>query len=75
MAFESLQAVIGTAIVDSRFRSSLLSKQIDALEDFDLSREECVAIEQSKATTIQGFAQDMQSWIARRLTSTAGSLS
>lgn len=73
MAFESLQALVGTAIVDSRFRTSLLNKQPDALQAFDLSREETVAIAQSQATTIQGFAQDMQSWIARRLTTTASS--
>jgi len=65
MAYESLQAVVGTAIVDSRFRRSLLAKQADALQAFELSREESVAIAQSRATTIQGFAQDMQSWISQ----------
>jgi len=75
MAYEMLQAVVGTAIVDSRFRRSLLAKQADALKGFELTREESAVIAQSEATTIQGFAQDLHCWITRRLATNAGSLS
>jgi hypothetical protein len=75
MAYERLQAIVGTAIVDSRFRRSLLAKQGEALQAFELTKEESAAIAQSEATTIQGFAQDLHHWITRRLTTNAGSLS
>lgn len=75
MAYETLQAVVGTAIVDSRFRRSLLAKKTDALQGFELTKEESAAIAQSEATTIQGFAQDLHGWITRRVSLNAGNLS
>ena len=66
MAYESLQAIVGTAIVDSGFRRSLLTKEGDALRGFSLTKEESAAIAQSRTTTIQAFAQDLQGWITRQ---------
>jgi len=75
MAYETLQAIVGTAIVDSRFRKSLLAKQADVLQGFGLTKEESAAIAQSEATTIKGFAQDLHCWITHRVTTNAGNLS
>jgi hypothetical protein len=73
MAHETLQAIVGTALVDSRFRGSLLGRQPEALRDFELTNEEFAAIAQSEATTFQGLAQDLHRWITcRTLASAAG---
>jgi hypothetical protein len=72
MAYEALQTIVGTAIVDSGFRRSLFSKHNDVLRGFGLSREESAAIAQSQAQTIQAFAQDLQGWISSRAAQSAG---
>jgi hypothetical protein len=68
MAHEALQLVVGTAIVDSRFRRNLLSKSLDVLHDFALSDEESQAIIGSQADTFPALANDLNQWINSRLT-------
>ena len=63
--YEALQHVVGTAIVDARFRQQLLAKSTAALSDFDLTREEREAIGCVHAHTMQGFAQELHGWISR----------
>jgi len=66
MAHEALQVIVGTAIVDSRFCRRLLADKSDALSDFDLTADEKAIVARTRATTIQGFAQDLHTWIDRR---------
>lgn len=65
MSFETLQAIVGTAIVDSRFCRGLLEKRPDILSSFNLTPEESEAIASIRAKTIQGFANELQGWISR----------
>jgi hypothetical protein len=65
MAYETLQAIVGTALVDSTFRRSLLDKAPDALSRFELTPEESAAIASIKARTFQGFAKELHGWISR----------
>jgi len=66
MAYERLQAVVGTAIVDPTFCRNLLSKDPDILASFELSLEESEAIRTVCANNLQEFAQELQNWINRR---------
>ena len=56
MAYENLQVVVGTAIVDSTFRRRLLNRSMEALQPFDLSSEEMDAIRSLHEDTFEGFA-------------------
>lgn len=65
MPYETLQAIVGTAIVDSSFRRNLLDRSPDALRSFELTPEESAAIAAIKAKTFQGFAKELHGWISR----------
>jgi len=62
---ETLQCIVGTAIVDSRFRQELLAQPASALRGFELTPEEREAVGAIRASTIQGFAQELHGWISR----------
>jgi hypothetical protein len=68
MSYETLQTIVGTAIVDSSFRRNLLDKSPDALTKFELTPEESAAIAAIKARTFQGFARELHGWISRNNT-------
>ena len=59
MMHERLQAVVGTALVDSKFRQGLLRKSPDILSGFGLSPEESQIVLTIKADTLQGFAREI----------------
>jgi hypothetical protein len=63
MAYETLQAIVGTAIVDSRFRRNLLSGSQEALSGFRLTAEETAALCSIRAKTFHGFATQLHDWI------------
>jgi hypothetical protein len=65
MAHETLQAIVGTAIVDSRFRSRLLARAPEALHGFELTAEESEAISAIRAKTFRGFVSELHGWISR----------
>lgn len=65
MAHEALQAMVGTAIVDSTFRRSLLNQSPEALRRFELTPEESAAVQRINAQTIEGFARELHGWITR----------
>ena len=67
MAYERLQAIVGTAIVDTRFRQGLLHKRSEVLNDFGLTDEECQAVSSIQAETIEGFASELHRWISNRM--------
>ena len=66
MAHETLQEIVGSAIVNPRFRYQLLTTGADALADFDLTAEEVEAITTIRAETLQGFAQQLHDWITHK---------
>lgn len=72
MAHEKLQAIVGTAIVDPSFRSSLLAKSPEALHAFELTPEEDAALRSIRARTLHGFAGELQRWISRHESATLG---
>ncbi len=65
---EALQHVVGTAIVDARFRQQLLDRSTSALNSFGLTGEEWDAIHGVQARTMQGFARELQRWILQNAT-------
>lgn len=66
MAYERLQAVVGTAIVDPKFRYGLLEKSPGVLSAFGLTSEESHVISSIKADTLQGFATQLEHWMDAR---------
>lgn len=68
MAHETLQAIVGTAIVDSDFCHSLLQKSPDIARDFELTAEESQAIQSIHASTLSDFASQLHRWIVRSST-------
>ena len=68
MAFESLQAVVGTAVIDSEFRAALLNgPRRAAVSDFGLTPEEMNVVLAIHAATLEQFAGQVDQWIARKL--------
>lgn len=75
MAHEALQAIVGTAIVDSTFRHNLLNRSPEALRRFELTPEESAAIQHINAKTIEGFARELHGWITRNTAQTVRGVS
>lgn len=64
MAFEILQALVGTAVIDANFRTALLdgSRRL-AVKNFGLTREEMDAVMSIRADTLEQFAGQLDQWI------------
>lgn len=60
---EGLQAIIGAAIIDMEFRRHLLQNAASVIDEFDLTPEETSAVLSLKATTLRGFATQLNAWI------------
>ncbi len=68
MAYESLQAVIGTAVIDSNFCKNLLNgPRHRAIAGFNLTREEQDAVMGIRADSLEQFAGQLDRWIANAL--------
>lgn len=66
MRHESLQAVIGTAVIDTEFRKALLNgSRQRVIQRFDLSREEFDAVMRVRADSLEQFAGQLDQWIRR----------
>ncbi|MEW5717819.1 MAG: Os1348 family NHLP clan protein [Chloroflexota bacterium] len=66
MAHESLQAVIGTAVIDTEFRKALLNgSRQRVIQRFALSREEFDAVMRVRADSLEQFAGQLDQWILR----------
>jgi hypothetical protein len=64
MAHESLQAVIGTAVIDQEFRKALLNGSRGyVIQPFNLSPEEFDAIMGVRADSLEQFAGQLDRWI------------
>jgi len=59
----SLSQIIGTAIIDDGFRSTLLNNPKSALAQFDLEANELRDIAAIRATTIEQFAEQLIVWM------------
>jgi len=75
MAHEALQAIVGTAIVDSAFRRNLLNRSPEALRLFELTPEESAAVLHIDARTIEGFARELHGWITQNASRVAQGIS
>lgn len=68
MAFESLQAVVATAVIDSEFQRALLNgSRRRVVSDFGLTSEEMNAIMSIRAATLEQFAGQLDQWIMQKL--------
>lgn len=68
MPYESLQAVIGTAVIDSKFRIELLtSSRQRAIQKFDLTKEETEVVMSIRADSLEQFAGQLDQWISKAL--------
>jgi hypothetical protein len=64
MAYESLQAVIGTAVIDPVFRKALLNgSRRRVLSTFRLTHEEIDAVMKIRADSLEQFASELDQWI------------
>ena len=65
MLHESLQAVIGTAVIDTEFRKALLNgSRQRIIQRFNLSREELDAVMRVRADSLEQFAGQLDQWIS-----------
>ncbi len=65
MSYEQVQAVIGTAIIDSEFRRRLLNSPARAVEEFDLTVDERSAIAGIRAQSLEDFARQLHCWLTQ----------
>jgi hypothetical protein len=66
MQHEVLQAVIGTAVIDPRFRKALLNgSRRRILAPFELSREEFDAVMAVRADSLEQFASQLDDWLCK----------
>ncbi len=71
MAYESLQAVVGTAVIDSGFRRALLNgSPRHVISTFNLSPKEIDAVMSIRADSLEQFAGQLDQWISRAQGST-----
>jgi hypothetical protein len=66
MTTACLSQIIGTAVIDDGFRSTLLSNPKSALAQFDLEANELRDISSIRATTIEQFAEQLITWMNER---------
>ncbi len=63
MTTASLSQIIGTAVIDVGFRSTLLSNPESALAQFSLDAHELRDIASIRASTIEQFAEQLIKWM------------
>ncbi len=63
MTTASLSQIIGTAVIDDGFRSTLLNNPKRALAQFNLEANELGGIAAIRAATIEQFAEQLIVWM------------
>ena len=64
MLHESLQTVIGTAVIDTEFRKALLNgSRQRVIQRFNLSHDEFDAVMRVRADSLEQFAGQLDQWI------------
>lgn len=67
MPFESIQSVIGNAVIDTEFRKGLLNgKRRHILSAFNLSAQEVEFAMKIRANSLEDFAGQLDSWISHK---------
>ena len=66
MTTACLSQIIGTAVIDDGFRTTLLSNPESALARFDLEVNDLRDISSIRASTIEQFAEQLISWMNER---------
>jgi len=72
MSKETLQAVIGKAVLDSEFREALFADPDQALEGYELTEEEVAALKTIDAETMESFAGSLDERISKSIIAGAG---
>lgn len=65
MSLESVQQVIGRAVVDAEFRQKLIDNAREACAGYDLTEEELVALEALDAESLKAFAGTLDARISK----------
>jgi hypothetical protein len=65
MSREAVEAIIGKAVVDSRFREALFADPEEALAGYELTEEEVVALKAIGAEEIESFAGALDERISK----------
>ncbi len=64
MSYNSLQAVIGNAVVDTEFRKGLLNgSRLRIISNFNLTPEETNVVMGIRADTLEHFAGQLDRWL------------
>jgi hypothetical protein len=66
MTTACLSQIIGTAVIDDGFRTTLLSNPESALSQFDLAASDLRDISSIRASTIEQFAEQLIAWMNER---------
>ncbi|MSP13352.1 MAG: hypothetical protein EXR62_10405 [Chloroflexi bacterium] len=64
MSSETLQAIIGTAVIDSDFCQQLLADPIRVLKRYELTYAERLVVYRAQAQTLEALAEALDSWLA-----------
>jgi hypothetical protein len=66
MSDHTLNDIMCLALVDGKFRYSLLTDVADVVEEFDLDPEERDVLKAIKAASVTEFAQKLHTWMLER---------
>ena len=66
MSDRTLNDIMCLALVDGKFRDSLLADATDAVEEFDLDPEEQDILKTIKADSVTDFARKLHTWMSER---------
>jgi hypothetical protein len=66
MSDQTLNNIMCMALIDGKFRSSLLSNPAKVVSDFDLDAEERDVLRTIKADSVTEFARKLHSWMVQR---------
>jgi hypothetical protein len=66
MSDQTLNNIMCMALIDGKFRASLLSNPANVVNDFDLDAEEQDVLRTIKADSVTEFARKLHSWMVQR---------
>jgi hypothetical protein len=66
MSDRTLNDIVCLAVIDGKFRHSLLTDVANVVEEFDLDAEERHILQAIKADSVAEFAQNLHSWMLER---------
>ena len=69
MSKESVEAIIGKAVLESDFREALFANPDEVLGEYDLTEEEMAALKAIDAETLESFAGTLDERISKAMIS------